>query len=173
MRKVVLGSLILGLGILGGGVGGFGQGPPTPRGVLRIVDTALDNYSTITMNVFEHLTEVDKTGNLVPRLATGWRWLDDRTVEFKLRQGVTFHNEEIFDAETVKLNWDENTRVRQPHSPGTYLSFKPGSTLQIIDRHTVRFAFPEPDGAALVKLSMLHMGNRQFYRELGWGETHW
>jgi ABC-type transport system substrate-binding protein len=172
-KRVVLGSLILGLGILGGGVGGFGQGLPTPRGELRIVDTDPANWSWITLNVFEHLTEVDKTGNLVPRLATGWRWLDDRTVEFKLRQGVTFHNGEIFDAEIVKLNWDENTRVRQPYSGGTYVNFKSGSTLQIIDRHTVRFAFPEPDGAALVKLSLLHIGNRQFHRELGWGEKHW
>jgi len=30
---------------------------------------------------FEHLIELDKDGNLVPRLATGWRWLDDRTLE--------------------------------------------------------------------------------------------
>jgi hypothetical protein len=53
------------------------------------------------------------------------------------------------------------------------MNFKPGSHLQIIDAHTVRFVFPEPDGGALVKLSLLHMGNRQFYRELGWGEKHW
>jgi ABC-type transport system substrate-binding protein len=173
MRKRVLGSLVLGLGILGGGVGGFGQERPTPRGELRIVDTAPGNWASITTNVFEHLVELDKAGMLVPRLAVSWRWLDDRTVEFKLRQGVTFHNGEIFDAEMVKLNWDENTRVRQPYSAGTYASFKPGSTLQIVDRHTVRFAFPEPDGAALVKFSLLHLGNRQFYRELGWGEKHW
>jgi ABC-type transport system substrate-binding protein len=173
MRKRVVGSLVLGFGILGGGVGGFGQERPTPRGELRIVDTDPQNYNSITMNVFDHLIEVDKTGNLVPRLATGWRWLDDRTVEFKLRQGVTFHNGETFDAEIVKLNWDENNQVRQPFSAGTYVNFKPGSTLQIIDRHTVRFSFPEPDGAALAKLSLLHMANRQFHRELGWGEKNW
>ena len=42
-------------------------------------------------------------------------------------------------------------------SAGTYVNFKPGSTLQNIDRHTVRFSFPEPDGAALAKFSVLHM----------------
>ena len=146
---------------------------PTPRGELRIVDTDPSNWAWITQQSLERLIEVDKTGNLVPRLATGWRWVDDRTIEFKLRQGVTFHNGEIFDAEIVKLNWDENTRVRQPFSAGTYVNFKPGSTLQIIDRHTVRFSFPEPDGAALAKFSVLHMPNRQFHRELGWGEKHW
>jgi ABC-type transport system substrate-binding protein len=109
----------------------------------------------------------------VPRLATSWRWLDDRTLEFKLRQGVRFHNGEAFDAEIVKLNWEENTRLRQPHKVGQYLNFKPGSRIEIVDRQTVRFSFPEPDGTALAKLSLVHMGNRQFYRELGWGEAHW
>ena len=38
---------------------------------------------------------------------------------------------------------------------------------------TVRFVFPEPDGGALVKLSNMHMANRQFYRDVGWGERSW
>jgi hypothetical protein len=29
----------------------------------------------------------------------------------------------------------------------------------------VRFPFPEPDGTALVKLSSIHIGSRQFYAE--------
>jgi hypothetical protein len=53
------------------------------------------------------------------------------------------------------------------------LNFKPGSTLEILDPYTVRFVFPEPDGGALAKISFLHIGNRQFYRELGWGERSW
>jgi hypothetical protein len=53
------------------------------------------------------------------------------------------------------------------------MNFKPGSRLDILDPHTVRFHFPEPDGAVLVRFTMLHIGNRQFYRELGWGEAHW
>jgi peptide/nickel transport system substrate-binding protein len=117
--------------------------------------------------------EIDDHGQMVPGLATSWRWLDDRTLEVTLRQGVTFHNGEPFDAEIVKLNWDENTRLRQPHILGTYLNFKPGSTLEIVDPQTVRFHFPEPDGGALAKLTLVHMANRQFYREFGWGEESW
>ena len=114
--------------------------------------------------------ELDKDGALVPRLATSWQWLDDRTLEVNSRQGVTFHNGEVFDAEIVQLNWDENTRARQPHISGTFLNFTRGRRLEIVDPHTVRFLFSEPDGGALVKLSLLHIGNRQFYREVGWGE---
>jgi ABC-type transport system substrate-binding protein len=147
--------------------------PPAPRGELRVVDKSPVNWVYIVYNVFEHLIEVDTAGNLVPRLATGWRWLDDRTLEFTLRQGVTFQNGEVFDAEIVKLNWQEHTRLKQAFSAGTFMNFKPGSRLDIIDPHTVRFVFPEPDGGALAKLTMMHLGNRQFYRDFGWGEKHW
>ena len=37
----------------------------------------------------------------------------------------------------------------------------------------IRFYFPAPDGTALVKLSSMHIGSRQFYAEHGWGEKHW
>lgn len=173
MRKLLVGSVVLALGILGWGPDSLAQKAPAPRGELRVVDKNPANWVWITLNVFEHLMELDKDGKLVPRLATSWRWLDDRTLEVKLRQGVRFHNGEAFDAEIVKLNWDENFRLRQPHIIGQYMNFKPGSRLEIVDPSAVRFVFPEPDGAALVKLAIMHMGNRQFYRELGWGEEHW
>ena len=138
-----------------------------------MVDHHPANWVWITFNVFEHLMELDKDGALVPRLATSWRWLDDRTLEARLRQGVRFHNGEVFDAEIVKLNWEENTRLRQPHILGEYLNFTPGSKLEIVDRYTVRFHLSEPDGAAMAKIPLLHMANRQFYQEVGWGEKHW
>jgi ABC-type transport system substrate-binding protein len=173
MQKFVVGSLVLVLGILGWSGSGFGQEVSMPRGELRIVDTDPMNWAWITWNVFEHLVELDKDGNLVPRLATSWQWLDDRTLEMTLRQGVTFHNGELFDAEIVKLNWEENTELHQPHQSGPYWNFKPGSRLEIIDAHTVRFVFPEPDGAAMARLVLMHLGNRQFYRDFGWGEKSW
>jgi peptide/nickel transport system substrate-binding protein len=173
MHKFFGGSIILVLCTLGWIGSSFGQEVPTPRGELRIVDTHPHNWGSITLNVFEHLIELDKNGQLVPRLAIRWRWLDDRTLEFTLRQGVKFHNGEVFDAEIVKLNWEENTRRGQPHRSGTYMNFQPGSRLEIIDVQTVRFLFPDPDGGALVKLSAMHLANRQFYRELGWREQSW
>jgi peptide/nickel transport system substrate-binding protein len=173
MKKCMVASIIVMLCMLQWSDDGVGQEVPAPRGELRIVDKNPDNWVSITFHVFEHLVELDKHGALVPRLATGWQWLDERTLEVTLRQGVTFHNGEVFDAEIVRLNWDENIRLQQPHMIGEFLNFKPGSRLEIIDAQTVRFIFPEPDGGALVKLALAHIANRQFYRELGWGEKSW
>ena len=173
MHKRIVGSMVLVGCVLGWSVLGIGEQPPVPRGELRIVDKHPLNWSSIVYNVFERLFELDKDGQLVSRLASSWRWLDDRTIEFTLRQGVKFHNGEVFDADIVKLNWEENTRLKQPFRIGEFLNFKAGSRLEILDPYTVRFVFPEPDGGALTKLAAVHMGNRQFYREFGWGEKSW
>ena len=126
MQKLLVGSIAFVLWTLGWGTSSFGQERPTPRGELRIVDKSPLNWVAISVNVFEHLIELDKDGKLVPRLVTGWRWLDDRTFEVKLRPGVKFHNGEVFDADIVKLNWEENFRLKQPHVSGTWMNFKPG-----------------------------------------------
>jgi ABC-type transport system substrate-binding protein len=173
VQKLFIGAIVFMLCALGSGSGGFGETVPAPRGELRILDKDPSNWISITFNVFEHLMELDHAGQLVPRLATSWRWLNDRTLEVILRRGVKFHNGEVFDAEVVKLNWEENTRLQQPHRSGPYWNFKPESRLEIIDAHTVRFVFPEPDGGAMARLALVHIGNRQFLRELGWGEKGW
>jgi ABC-type transport system substrate-binding protein len=173
MRQLAFGSIVLLLVTFGWGHSSLGDQVPVPQGELRIVDNHPKNWAFLTLNIFEHLVEYDKEGTLVPRLATGWRWLNDRTLEMTLRQEVTFHNGEVFDAAIVQLNWDQQSQLLQQHAVGAHFNFKPGSRLEVIDSQTVRFVFPEPDGGALAKLSVTHMANRQFYQELGWGTEFW
>jgi peptide/nickel transport system substrate-binding protein len=173
MQKLFIGGMGFILCLLGGGTSGFGLESPTPQGELRIVDAHPRNWIPVALNVFDRLIELDADGNLIPRLATGWQWLDDRTLEVTLRQGVKFQNGEGFDADIVKRNWEAYTRLRQPQMIGEFLNFKPGSRLEVIDPYRVRFRFPEPDGAALVRLSSLHLANRQFYADHGWEERQW
>jgi hypothetical protein len=81
MKQLVVGSFMLVLVALGWGAPSIGQEMPAPQGELRVVDKDPRNWTSIVFNVFEHLIELDPEGRPVPRLATGWRWLDERTDE--------------------------------------------------------------------------------------------
>ncbi|MGH6920399.1 MAG: ABC transporter substrate-binding protein, partial [Geminicoccaceae bacterium] len=52
-------------------------------------------------HIFEALIEQDAEQQLEPYLALSWRTLDDTTWEFKLREGVKFHDGTDFDAKDV------------------------------------------------------------------------
>ena len=74
------------------------------------------DLSTLYMNnslyctsklVYENLVDFDN-GEIVPGLAESWEYNDDQTeLTFHLRQGVTFHNGEPFNAEAVKTNLEQ------------------------------------------------------------------
>lgn len=120
------------------------------RGILKVVDVRQQSVSAVT-NYAEGLVTLDKDNNFVPCLAKDWRWIDDRTIEFKLRQGVSFHNGEAFNAEAVRINW-ENYEMMDSPRPFKFLVPSDETRIETIDDHIVRFIFPEPDGLAFVKL---------------------
>jgi peptide/nickel transport system substrate-binding protein len=62
--------------------------------------------SNYIRQVYESLVDVDQQGKPVPGLATAWRAVNDMTWEFSLRRGVTFHDGEPFNADTVIFNLD-------------------------------------------------------------------
>src|SRR5215813_15129841 len=62
--------------------------------------------------VYEPLILRERTGKLLPTLAMSWRTTEDPSVwEFKLRQGVKFHNGNAFNADDVIFSLE---RARQP-----------------------------------------------------------
>src|SRR5262245_45790199 len=75
-------------------------------------ETALDNADPyfnsnrmgviLSQQVWDTLIYRDpKSGEYKGLLATSWKWIDDRTLEFELRRGVKFHNGAEFDADDV------------------------------------------------------------------------
>ena len=55
-----------------------------PRGTLRVVDLFIPSASIVS-NYAEGLVTLGKDNNWVLCLAEDWRWINDRTIEFKLR----------------------------------------------------------------------------------------
>jgi peptide/nickel transport system substrate-binding protein len=115
---------------------------------------------------------LDKDNNYTPGLAEDWRWIADRTIEFKLRQGVTFHNGEKFDAEAVRVNWEEYKRMETP-KPVRFINLPDETQFEIIDDYTVRFTLPQPDGLALVKFWGFAQFAPAFFTEHKFDEMNW
>ncbi|CAN1571129.1 DdpA ABC-type dipeptide transport system, periplasmic component [Rhabdaerophilaceae bacterium] len=71
--------------------------------------------TALGQHIYEALTERDHAGKLLPSLATEWRILpNDPTVwEFKLRQGVKFHDGTALTADDVVFSYQ---RAMQPTS---------------------------------------------------------
>ena len=62
----------------------------------------LDEANVFYTIVYETLIGYDERAHkIVPRLAKAWRQVDDKTVEFDLRDDVKFHNGDKFDADDV------------------------------------------------------------------------
>jgi len=77
----------------------------------------LDEAGVFYRGVYETLIRYDeRTHKIVPRLAKAWRQVDDKTVEFDLRDDVKFHNGDHFDAddvvETIRFLLDPKTQLR-------------------------------------------------------------
>jgi peptide/nickel transport system substrate-binding protein len=66
--------------------------------------------STYIRQVFESLVDVDRQGRPAPGLALSWKPVNELTWEFALRRGVSFHDGEAFNADTVLFNLDRMFR---------------------------------------------------------------
>ncbi len=141
------------------------------QGTVRVIDF-IHSAVSVMLNYAEGLVNLDKDNNWVPSLASNWRWVDDHTIEFKLRKGVRFHNGEEFNAETLRINWQEYRKMENPR----VISFTnlPDETIfEIIDKYKVRFILPEPDGLAFVKFMWFFQVAPAFFKKHKVAEKNW
>ena len=143
-----------------------------PRGILKVVDLGQHGVA-VKLNCTECLVDKDKDNNWVPCLAEEWRWIDDRTIEFKLRQGVRFHNGERFNAEAVRVNWEAYKSMENPYAIRMILVIPDETVFEIIDEYTVRFTFPEPDGLAIQRFWGFAQIAPAFFSEHKFDEYNW
>ncbi len=99
-------------------------------------------------------------------LATSWKWIDDLTLEFELREGVSFHNGEAFNADdvvfTVNFVADEANGVKTQRNVNWMKS------AEKIDEYTVRIHLKEAFPAAIEFLSgPVSMYPNEYYAEAG------
>ena len=98
-------------------------------------------------SIYDSLTSKNqKTGAVEPALAESWEVLDERTVEFTLREGVTFHDGTELDAEAVKASLDRNA---DPTSAQTAEPLAIVESVDVVDPMTVKISLKEPAAGSL------------------------
>jgi peptide/nickel transport system substrate-binding protein len=111
-----------------------------------------DSYGVISY-IFDKLVVFDFDGSTMSMLATSWKRIDPLTVEFRLREGVKFHNGDELTAEDVKFTIEEvhlNPKIKSPTS-GILASIK---EVQVIDKYTFRVITHFPDGMLIYRFHM-------------------
>jgi len=115
--------------------------------------------------LFDHLVERDFDSNIVPGLALSWTVVDTATLEFVLREGVTFHNGEPFTAESVKFSVE---RMLAEEGTPNRAKFTSIDSVEIVDDYTVRLILNRPDGTLLDSLtSRLAMLPPKYFEQVG------
>jgi peptide/nickel transport system substrate-binding protein len=107
-------------------------------------------------NIFEGLTRIGRSGEVLPALAESWTISDDGKVyTFKLHTGVKFHDGSEFNAEDVKFSLD---RARAEGSTNAQKPlFAQIDSVEAVDAATVKITLKQPQGA--------------FLYNMGWGDA--
>ncbi|MCB8823048.1 ABC transporter substrate-binding protein [Microvirga rosea] len=98
----------------------------------------------------DKLVDITPDLKFVPQLATEWTWTDPKTLTFKLRPGVKFHDGEPLNAAAVKANLDRARTL-----PDSLRKSELGSveSVETVDDLTVAVKLSRPDATLLSQLS--------------------
>lgn len=107
-----------------------------------------------------------ETNEIKPMLAQDWRWIDDHTLEFTLREGITFHDGETFEAEDVVFTLqhaiDPASEIKAIHNVEWI------EAVEEVDERTVRIRTREPFPAAPHFLAgPLPIYGKDYYERVG------
>ena len=95
----------------------------------------------VLLNLYDTLLVRDKDLKITPWLATSYKLINSTTWEFKLRQGVKFHNEEEFDAEAAKFSLE---RLANPALNLRMTALRIIDRVDVKDKYTIHIITKKP-----------------------------
>jgi peptide/nickel transport system substrate-binding protein len=155
----------------------FPQGTPTPEPTEQIVVLVADEVrtlepyrmvnvraeSSLSGHLWDTLTFVNSDLELEPSLATSWRLINNFTWEFRLREGLTFHNGEPVNAQAVRFSIE-----RTQSMPGSLRTFAHDTQLeriQILDEYRFRLVTGIPISNLAYQVSSIEILPPIYYGE--------
>ena len=123
------------------------------RGDLDVLDPTLTTSYVariVLAGLCDKLFDIDEKLRIVPQLATGYEWADDRTLVIHLRSGVKFHDGETMDADAVKYSLERHLTLSGSFRKSEISSI---DHVEVVDPATVRIVLKNASGAFLAQLT--------------------
>jgi peptide/nickel transport system substrate-binding protein len=104
----------------------------------------------IYQSIFDPLVRLDKDLKIQPSLAQSWEQPDPKTLIFKLRTGVKYHDGEPFNAASVKANIERMQSHPKSQRKGELADV---ASVEAVDESTVKFTLKQPSSPLLSLLT--------------------
>jgi peptide/nickel transport system substrate-binding protein len=123
-----------------------------PFNVLSTYDLPVDEAGVISRDVYDFLLSYDEHNHkYVPALAKSWKRIDDKTLEFELKDNIKFHNGNPVEASDVK---DTVDYITDPKSKITYQTrYTWVDRIEVMGKHKLRVVAREPTGTDIATLA--------------------
>lgn len=133
--------------------------------------TTLDPYrmvsihpeGSISVHLWDTLTLLNDDLEIEPHLAESWRLVNNFTWEFKLREGLTFHNGEPLNADAVRFSIERAQSL--PDSLETFADDVGLEQVELIDDYTLRLTTHQPVANLPYYLAFLEILPPIYYTE--------
>lgn len=99
----------------------------------------------------DKLVDITPDLEIIPMLATDWSWSDDgMTLTMSLREGVTFHDGEPFNAEAVAYNINRSKTLDESRRKSEVASI---TGTNVVDDMTIEIMLANPDATLLAQFA--------------------
>ena len=127
---------------------------------------------SVIRNMFDGLVTRDTRNGVHLELAEEMNWLDEQTLEVKLRQGVLFHDGAEMTADDVVFTFKriiqaDAIEYPEPHSSPRQSLIAPLESIESIDRYTVVMHFSAPWPPAMQLLVHQQIVPKHYIQEVG------
>ncbi len=127
---------------------------------------------TVLRNMFDGLVTRDTRNQIHLELAEDIQWIDDQTLEIRLRDGVLFHDGVELTADDVVFTFEriiqeDAIEYPEPHTSPRKSLINPLERIEKIDDLTVRMVFSGPWPPALQLLVHQQILPKHYFEEVG------
>ena len=99
----------------------------------------------------DKLVDITPDLEIIPMLASGWEWNAGGTeLTMSLREGVTFHDGEPFNAQAVAANIDRSQNFELSRRKSEVKSI---TSTEVIDDYTIKFTLSAPDATLIAQFA--------------------